>query len=143
MTLLDKRQPMVTLFMILLGTALSYIPFLPNIPDILITIIFVIVLYFWFLKIPISKMRNSLHERFPLRMALFLNFIVFPLLAGGMGYVFLPAYPEIWIAFIILAVLPSTDGDMPLTKYINGNVNFSLALLPIHLVLQLFCFLFI
>ncbi|MFB4165784.1 arsenic resistance protein [Alteribacillus sp. JSM 102045] len=137
MTSIDKRQFIITSAILVLGILLSFIPFFPMVYEMLITVTFLILLYLCFVNLPISNMRHNFHYSPPFKTAVIINFVLVPLLAGGVGYIFLPNYPELWLAFIILMVIPSMDGNVPFTKYVSGNVDFSLALIPIHLTLQL------
>src|SRR5699024_11619120 len=68
--------------------------------------------------------------------SLIINFIWTPLLAYGIGAVFLSDHPTLWIGFIMLMVTPCTDWYLVFTEVAKGNTALSTSLLPINLVIQ-------
>ena len=65
-----------------------------------------------------------------------INFIWTPVLAWGLGAIFLSDHPALWIGFIMLMVTPCTDWYLAFTGIAKGNVSLSTSILPINLILQ-------
>lgn len=66
-----------------------------------------------------------------------MNFVWSPLLAVGLGAVFLRDQPALWVGLIVLLVTPCTDWYLTFTDLADGDVPFATSLLPYDLVLQL------
>jgi ACR3 family arsenite efflux pump ArsB len=64
------------------------------------------------------------------------NFIIIPILAYGLGLLFLGPYPAIFVGFILYLVTPCTDWFLVFTGMAKGDVPLALALLPTNLILQ-------
>nr|WP_246049117.1 hypothetical protein [Natronomonas salsuginis] len=69
--------------------------------------------------------------------SLLVNFLWSPLLAVGLGAVFLREYPALWVGLIMLMVTPCTDWYLLFTDIAGGDVPLATSLLPYNLVLQL------
>ncbi len=68
--------------------------------------------------------------------SLITNFVWTPLLAWGLGALFLQAHPDLWVGLIMLLVTPCTDWYLVFTSVAKGDVALATALLPLNLVLQ-------
>src|SRR5699024_2914724 len=68
--------------------------------------------------------------------SLIINFVWTPILAYGIGAVFLSDRPVLWIGFVMLMVTPCTDWYLVFTEVAKGNTALSTSLLPINLVIQ-------
>lgn len=69
--------------------------------------------------------------------SLIINFMWVPLIAGGLGWVFLSGDPDLRIGLIMLLVTPCTDWYLVFIAAARGNVALGAALLPVNLILQL------
>ncbi|GAA0463487.1 hypothetical protein GCM10008935_18970 [Alkalibacillus silvisoli] len=65
-----------------------------------------------------------------------INFVWMPLLAWGLGAIFLADYPALWLGCIMFMVTPCTDWYLVFTKIVKGNMSLSTSVLPINLILQ-------
>src|SRR5699024_11092031 len=65
-----------------------------------------------------------------------INFIWTPVIAWGLGSIFLADYPALWIGFIMLMVTPCADWYLAFTGIAKGNVSLSTSVLPFNLILQ-------
>ncbi|WP_292487069.1 arsenic resistance protein [Methanohalobium sp.] len=70
-----------------------------------------------FLQIPLNQLKNSFRNFKFAGISLAINFILNPLLAFILGFVFLQDSPALWIGFIMLMVIPCTDGTLFLQDY--------------------------
>src|SRR5690625_1571632 len=93
-------------------------------------------LYGLFLSVPIKDLKNALLNIKFASSSLMINFLWTPLLAWGLGAVFLSDHPALWIGFIMLMVTPCTDWYLAFTGIAKGNVALSAAILPLNLILQ-------
>ncbi|GAA3730037.1 bile acid:sodium symporter [Salinicoccus jeotgali] len=66
-----------------------------------------------------------------------INFIWSPILAWGLGALFLADHPALWIGFIMLMVTPCTDWYLLFTAMAKGNTALSTTILPVNLMLQM------
>ncbi len=66
-----------------------------------------------------------------------INFVLTPLLAGLLGWLFLSDHADLRIGLVMLLVTPCTDWYLVFTGTARGNVPLAAALLPANLVLQL------
>src|SRR5699024_10274281 len=93
-------------------------------------------LYGLFLAIPLQQLKKAFSNIKFLGANTIINFIWTPVLAWGLGSVFLFDYPALWIGFIMLMVTPCTDLYLAFTGIAKGNVSLSTSVLPINLILQ-------
>jgi ACR3 family arsenite efflux pump ArsB len=90
-----------------------------------------------FYRVPLQRLRAALgHGRY-FAAALALNFVLTPLLAYGLGWLFLQDERALWLGLILVLVTPCTDWYLVFTALARGDVALNLALLPWNLLLQL------
>lgn len=136
MDTLEKQQTLIILAAVLIGLGLGQIPLISTYSESLIIPFLLVMLYGLFLTIPLDQLKNSFtHVRF-LGTSTIINFIWTPLLAWGLGALFLSDHPALWIAFIMLMVTPCTDWYLVFTSIARGNVPLAASVLPINLILQ-------
>lgn len=86
---------------------------------------------------PLNELKNSFKNfKFTIT-SLIINFIWTPLIGYFLATLFLKANLDILIGFFMLILTPCTDWYLVFTKLAKGNVNLSLAILPINLILQI------
>lgn len=137
MEIIEKTEPIIIFLAIILGLGLSNISILRNHSYILITIFLCLMLYGLFLEVPIKKLKNSFKNiKFTLT-SLIINFIWTPIFGYFLGSLFLKGNMDILVGFFMLILTPCTDWYLLFTKIAKGNVNLSLSILPINLILQI------
>lgn len=136
MGILDKLQTFIILFAVGLGLLLGQVNIVELYAENLITPFLLLMLYGLFLTIPLQQLKKAFSNRKFLGSSTVINFIWTPLLAWGLGSIFLSDYPAIWIGFIMLMVTPCTDWYLAFTGIAKGNVSLSTSILPINLILQ-------
>src|SRR5690625_6067806 len=93
-------------------------------------------LYGLFLTIPLHQLKRAFLNIKFLGANTIINFIWTPVIAWGLGSIFLADYPALWIGFIMLMVTPCADWYLAFTGIAKGNVSLSTSVLPINLILQ-------
>lgn len=133
---LDKLQTIIILIAVGLGLLLGQVNIIEQYAGNLVVPFLFFMLYGLFLAIPLQQLKKSfLHIKF-LGANTVLNFIWSPILAWGLGSIFLADYPALWIGFIMLMVTPCTDWYLAFTAIAKGNVPLSTSILPVNLILQ-------
>lgn len=137
MGIAEKFQPLIILTSVFLGLILGQINSIQHYSEYFITPFLMIMLLGVFLQIPLNHLRNaSKNIRFTVS-SLSINFIWTPLLAWGLGYLFLRDAPQVWLGFIMLLVTPCTDWYLIYTGISKGNIALGTTILPINLILQI------
>ena len=137
MEILEKAEPAIIFLAIILGLELSDISILRNNSESLITLFLCLMLYGLFLEVPLKDLKKSFKDFKFTKTSLIINFIWTPLLGYFLGSLFLKGNTDILIGFIMLILTPCTDWYLVFTKMARGNINLSLSILPINLILQI------
>ena len=74
----------------------------------------------------------------PVFCSLLLNFIVSPLIAWGMAQLFLSGYPDLAIALLVIALLPTSAMSAAWTSFSAARMPTALYLIPINLLFAAF-----
>lgn len=136
MQLIDKLHSVFILAAVGLGLLIGQVEAIALVSDRLIIPFLMLMLYGLFLTTPLRHVRKVVDHRKLLRIAVLINFVWTPLLAWGLGAVFLAETPALWIGLIMLLVTPCTDWVLAFTKVAKGNMAVATSLIPINLVLQ-------
>lgn len=95
-----------------------------------------LMLYGLFLSIPLKNIKNAFKNIKFISVSTVINFMWTPLLAWGLGALFLSDHPAIWLGFILLLVTPCMDWYLIFTSIAKGNLSLATSVLPINLILQ-------
>jgi arsenite transporter len=136
MGLIEKLQTLIIMGAVAIGLLLGQLPVVAEYADYGIVPFLLLMLYGLFLTIPLQQLREAFKNIKFLGASTLINFIWTPLLAWGLGAVFLSDHPALWIGFIMLMVTPCTDWYLVFTSIAKGNVPLSTSVLPINLILQ-------
>jgi ACR3 family arsenite efflux pump ArsB len=134
---LDKLQPFLVLLSVLSGLALAQVSVLPEIASQLIVPLLVVMLYVTFLPMPLQQIGRAIRNLKVTIASLSMNFLWTPVLAWGLGFVFLRDTPDLWVGLIMLMVTPCTDWYLVFTSVTGGDVPLATTLLPFNLILQI------
>ena len=137
MDLIEKIEPIILIFAIVIGLISSNIPILSNNTGNLINLFLCIMLYGLFLEVPLKNLKKSFTNIKFTSTTLIINFIWTPLFGYFLGNLFLNGNIDIFIGFFMLILTPCTDWYLVFTKIAKGDLNLSLSLLPINLILQI------
>ncbi len=136
MTKTHSYQTLIIVFSILVGLALGESDPLAETAGKLIMPFLMLMLFGLFLGIDTKELRSSLRQRIFFIVSIVFNFVWTPILAYGLGAVFLSTYLPLWIGFVMLMVTPCTDWYLVFTRIANGNVALSTTILPLNLLFQ-------
>jgi ACR3 family arsenite transporter len=95
-----------------------------------------VMLYGIFLNISLTRLTNAFQNYKVTGLSLGINFLWTPILAWGLGAIFLRDIPDLWVGLIMLMVTPCTDWYLIFTSIAQGDVALATALLPWNLLLQ-------
>lgn len=137
MDFVERYQTVFVLIAIVGGLALGQVAGISVIADQLILPFLMVMLFAAFAGIPLSRLRSAFRNRRVMGSSLLINFIWTPLLAVGLGAVFLRDHPALWVGLIMLMVTPCTDWYLIFTDIADGDVPLATSILPYNLVLQL------
>ena len=137
MELIEKIEPIILIFAIIIGLISSNIQILSNNTGNLINLFLCIMLYGLFLEVPLKNLKKSFTNIKFTSTTLIINFIWTPLFGYFLGNLFLNGNIDIFIGFFMLILTPCTDWYLVFTKMAKGDLNLSLSLLPINLILQI------
>ncbi|MBJ8081971.1 arsenic resistance protein [Bacillus cereus group sp. N14] len=136
MSTIEKIQTFIILFAVTCGIVLGQFHLIHMYSEQFIVPFLFFMLYGLFLSIPLKEIKNGFHNLKFAGTSLTINFVWTPLLAWGLGALFLSDHPALWVGFIMLMVTPCTDWYLIFTEIAKGNVALSTAILPVNLILQ-------
>ena len=137
MKLIEKVEPIILIAAIIIGLIFTNIKFLSENTGNLINIFLCLMLYGLFLEVPLNELKKSFKNIKFTFISMIINFIWTPLFGYFLGNLFLNGNIDIFIGFFMLILTPCTDWYLVFTKMAKGNLNLSLSLLPINLILQI------
>lgn len=136
MNVFEKFQTLSILIAVGLGLLFGQIHVFEQYAASFIVPFLLLMLYGLFLTIPLQHLKDAFKNRKFLNTSTIINFVWTPLVAWGLGAIFLADHPALWIGFIMLMVTPCTDWYLMFTSIAKGNVPLSTSVLPINLILQ-------
>ena len=137
MNLIEKLEPAILIFAIIIGLILSDIKILSNNIGNIINLFLCIMLYGIFLEVPLKNLKKSSKNIKFSSTSIMINFIWTPIFGYFLGNLFLNGNMDIFIGFFMLILTPCTDWYLIFTKIAKGDLNLSLSILPINLILQI------
>ncbi|WP_296886865.1 arsenic resistance protein [uncultured Methanobrevibacter sp.] len=137
MNIIEKLEPIILITAIAIGLILSNVDFLANNIGKLTSLFLCLMLYGLFLEIPLKDLKKSFKNLKFTSTSIIINFIWTPLFGYFLGNLFLNGNIDIFIGFFMLILTPCTDWYLVFTKMAKGDLNLSLSLLPINLILQI------
>ncbi len=137
MSLVKKLEPIIIFSAVLIGILSSNIHIISQNTGYLINVFLCLMIYGLFLEINLNELKYSFNNvKFTLT-SLIINFIWTPLFGYFIGSIFLTGNVDILIGFFMLILTPCTDWYLVFTKLAKGNLNLSLSILPLNLILQI------
>lgn len=137
MDLIEKLEPIILIAAIIIGLIFTNIEILSENTGNLINIFLCLMLYGLFLEVPLKELKKSFKNIKFTFTSMIINFIWTPLFGYFLGNLFLNGNIDIFIGFFMLILTPCTDWYLVFTKMAKGNLNLSLSILPINLILQI------
>src|SRR5690625_2972948 len=102
MGILDKLQTVIILIAVGLGLLLGQVNLIEQHAETLVIPFLFLMLYGLFLTIPLHQLKRAFLNIKFLGANTIINFIWTPVIAWGLGSIFLADYPALWIGFIML-----------------------------------------
>src|SRR5690625_3853210 len=102
MGILDKLQTIIILFAVGLGLLLGQVNIIEQHAESFVVPFLFLMLYGLFLTIPLQQLKKAFLNIKFLSANTIINFIWTPVIAWGLGSVFLADHPALWIGFIML-----------------------------------------
>ena len=138
LALLDRIQPILLLSAIALGLALAKAaPTLAGKLAPLVTAGVFLVIYFIMLGVSTRGIMHAFTRWKPTSLAIGINFLLTPLIAWVLGYLFLRNDPDIWVGLILYLVTPCIGWYLVFTELAKGDVELGVSLLFWNVVLQI------
>lgn len=136
MNFMEKLQTVIILVAVGIGLFLGQFSIIEQHADSFIMPFLLFMLYGLFLIISLKGLKKALKKIKFVSTSVIINFLWTPLLAWGLGAIFLTEHPALWLGFILLLVTPCIDWYLIFTSIAKGNVALSMSILPINLLLQ-------
>ena len=134
----DQLQPVMLLASIAIGLALAKIaPDLASSTGSLVSLGVLTLIYLVMLGVDLGGISSAFGQRRFLGVAIGINFVVNPLIAWGLGAVFLGNDPELWVGLILFLVTPCIGWYLIFTELAGGDATLGVSLLAINVVLQI------
>lgn len=95
-------------------------------------------IYPMMINIKMEEVFNAVKDIKPVVLSLFINFVVSPLLAVGIANVFFGGDPVYAVGIYLIALLPTSGMTAAWTGLAKGNLNTSLVLIAVNLLLSIF-----
>lgn len=92
-------------------------------------------IYPMFINLRIEDITEIKNYRIPIALSIFLNFLLSPLFAYGLGWLFLADEPFLRLGFILISLLPTSGMTATWTERAKGNLKVALAIIAISLVI--------
>ncbi len=138
LALLDRIQPFLLLSAIVVGLLLAKVaPTIAATLAPLVTADVFLVLYFIMLGVSTRGVMHAFARWKPTLLAIGINFLITPLLAWALGYLFLQDAPDIWVGLILYLVTPCIGWYLVFTELAKGDVELGVSLLFWNVVLQI------
>jgi ACR3 family arsenite transporter len=135
---LDRVQPFLLLSAIAVGLILAATaPTSAARLAPLVTIGVFLVIYFIMLGVSAQGIMHAFTRWKPTTVAIGINFLITPLVAWFLGYLFLQDDPDIWVGLILYLVTPCIGWYLVFTELAKGDVELGISLLFWNVVLQI------
>ncbi|MBY7141801.1 arsenic resistance protein [Virgibacillus sp. NKC19-3] len=136
MNFIEKFQSIVILIAVGVGLFLGQFSIFEKNAETFILPFLLLMLYGLFLTIPLQNLKAAFKNIKFLGTSTVINFVWTPILAWGLGAIFLSNHPALWLGFILFLVTPCTDWYLIFTSIAKGNMSLSTSVLPVNLILQ-------
>jgi len=135
---LDRIQPFLLIGSIAVGLAIAYLfPSRAKALSPIVTVGVFLVIYFIMLGVDLRGVMHAFTRWKPTALAIGINFIITPLFAWLLGYLFLRDDPNIWVGLILYLVTPCIGWYLVFTELAKGDVELGVSLLFWNVLLQI------
>jgi arsenite transporter len=134
---IDRFQPLLLIASIAAGLGLAKVaPRLAESLDLLVSTGVFVLIYLVMLGLDANRVAAAFTNRRFLAIAVALNFVANPLLAWGLGAVFLQDQPDLRVGLILFLVTPCIGWYLIFTEMAGGDTGLGVSLLGLNLMLQ-------
>lgn len=136
--LLDRIQPFLLMGSIAVGLLIAYL--FPSGAKALSPVVtggVFLVIYFIMLGVDPRGVMHAFTRWKPTALAIGINFVITPLIAWLLGYLFLRDDPNIWVGLILYLVTPCIGWYLVFTELAKGDVELGVSLLFWNVLLQI------
>jgi len=138
LALLDRVQPFLLLSAIAVGLLLAKVaPVVTAKLSPVVTAGVFLVIYFIMLGVSTQGIMHAFARWKPTALAIGINFLITPLIAWALGYLFLQNDPDIWVGLILYLVTPCIGWYLVFTELAKGDVELGVSLLFWNVLLQI------
>lgn len=135
---LDRMQPLLLIGAIAIGLTLAELaPGIAARLGWLVSVGVFALIYLIMLGVHERNILKAFRQRRPMIIALGLNFVFTPILAYGLGWLFLSNHPEIWVGLILYLVTPCIGWYLVFTDLAGGDIELGVGLLFWNILLQM------
>jgi arsenite transporter len=133
----DKEKPFILMAAAATGLALQHfigeaVPGLLYVTEIGVSLVIVAVM----LPVDLTEVGRAAKRVKPTAVAVFINFVLVPLVSWTSGWLILRQYPDLWAGAILYTLTPCIGWYLIFTDIAKGNVAWGIALLPWNVTLQ-------
>jgi len=138
LALLDRVQPFLLLSAIAVGLLLAKVtPIVAAKLSPVVTAGVFLVIYFIMLGVGTQGIMHAFTRWKPTALAIGINFLITPLIAWVLGYLFLQNDPDIWVGLILHLVTPCIGWYLVFTELAKGDLELGVSLLFWNVLLQI------
>lgn len=135
---LDRVQPLLLVAAIAIGLLLaSMVPEFARRLEPLVTVGVFLVIFFIMLGVDIQGVLRAFRDWKVTGLAMGINFVITPMLAWLLGYVFLRNESDVWAGLILYLVTPCIGWYLVFTELAKGDVELGVSLLFWNVILQI------
>jgi arsenite transporter len=133
----DKQKPFILIAAAGAGLAIQHfigdaVPALLYVTEVGVFLVILAVM----LPIELTDVGQAASRIKPTALAVFINFVLIPLISWTAGWLILRQYPDIWVGAILYTLTPCIGWYLIFTDIAKGNVAWGIALLPWNVTLQ-------
>jgi ACR3 family arsenite efflux pump ArsB len=119
-----------------IGTSIGYLLDMSSM-KVLINYVLFLMIYPMMINLDVVDVIKEFKEIKPIITSLLMNFIISPLIAISIGKMFFAHSPELFLAILIIALLPSSGMSASWTGLAEGNMKMTLVLMSINLLVSI------
>jgi ACR3 family arsenite transporter len=136
--LLDKLQPLLLILSIGIGLLLAAaLPaFAGDLGPVVPAGIFALI-YMVMLGVELAGLARALRNLRFVMLVVVINFVLNPLLAWGLGFLFLQDAPNVWVGLILFLLAPCLGWFLIFTEIARGDVRMGVSLIPLNIFLPI------
>ena len=73
-----------------------------------------------------------------LTLSAIVNFLIYPMVAIGIGWLFLRDYPAMWLGLVLLSLVPTSGMTINWTYFTKGNMHVAMGIVSVGILMSVF-----